>query len=1014
MKRWIATVLLLFVWLYCSPMLAAPVAFYNSYAGNYDFEVTGGSLRTSDTAGQTCNVVNSDSASLSGIPGTASIVVAFLYWAGSGSTSDLSVTFESTTTNASRSFTESDSGRDWFAGFADVTSIVQNKAGGPNGTYTFADLTVDTGGAHCTVSTVLSGWGLVVIYSDAAEPLRVINIFDGLQNFWGTSVTLTPNNFVIPSTGIDGKFGVLTWEGDAGNSGQRNGLFEELQADGNSLTDALNPAQNQYNSTINTLGVTTSWGVDFDTYDISPYLSAGDTSISTVYSTGQDRVLLTMEIVSVTNTPVVDLAISKSHVGDFIAGQQGVYTISVSNNGPNNETNTITVSDTLPAGLTYVSATSTDTNWNCGAVGQVVTCTHPGPLTNGASLADITLTVNAGLAAAPSVTNTATVSSSTFDNIAANDSSSDLTNVLVPDLSTSTKDVVDLNGGEADVGDVLRYTITILETGGAPATGVSVSDTIDSLLTSFSVVSIPSGATDNSTPGTGPLDVSGISVTANGSATIVFDATISGSANPSDLINNTATINEPLTGTNTGAVAPTVTVSPSQIPTTGIKNLYPYFAEAPSPDTDTLQRIVPTSSTRSNTMDGNGSSFALTMSPSTQANLELGSGNIQIPMCIRRVGGAAAQGRNVTLTLDYFAAGAGGSNGVIGSDVQTGILTGAGWQVFIFNVNLAADTILNPNTALRMTVTNNSPATNRRIRVRSLTGNANCGTTFVSRIELNANTVINVDSVDVYDAAYPATTAKGSYQPGETVFIRAVVSDPFGSFDITSANIEILDGGGTPVLASTAMTQVADSGADTKTYEYQYTIPSGNTDGAWVARVTANEGTEGNISDLGIGTFFAGLPGLSILKISTTISDPINGGPSNNPKAIPGAIVEYQIGISNSGVGPADSDSVVITDPIAADVQLFLGSPADPVQFTNGSVSSGLSFSFTTLSDTGDDVDFSNNGGSTFIEPVVDGLGFDITVPPINYIRINPKGRLNGSVGSGDPSFTLQFRVRKR
>ena len=136
-------------------------------------------------------------------------------------------------------------------------------------------------------------------------------------------------------------------------------------------------------------------------------------------------VLLNMEVISVTNIPVADLAISKTHSGNFTVGLNGSYTLSVTNNGPSAEPGTITVTDTLPAGLSYVSATGT--GWTCGAVGQDVTCTHAGPLTSGASLPDITLTVGVAAAAAPSVTNTASVSGTAFDNQAGNDSSSDPT-----------------------------------------------------------------------------------------------------------------------------------------------------------------------------------------------------------------------------------------------------------------------------------------------------------------------------------------------------------------------------------------------------------------------------------------------------------------------------------------------------------------------------------------------------------------------------------------------------------
>lgn len=1000
------------------PAWADPVTFYTSFAGNVDFQVTGASLRTQPNTGDACAVTAPGtpvSATLSGIPAGAAIRAAYLYWAGSGATPDNNVVFQGSSVVADRTFSETftffGTDYDFFSGFADVTALVTG-----NGSYGLSGLSVYTGNPHCASQAVVGGWSLVVVFEHTGEPLRVVNIFDGLTWFRGSRIDLTPGNFEVPAGGCSGtgdcKFGVITWEGDVENSASLNGFAENLYINPPpppaALADAVNPPNNQFNSTISITDVagppntTSSYGLDLDVYTLSTseHLSPGDTSAVTRYESGADLVLLNAEIFSVRNTPVADLAIDKSHSGDFTAGQQGQYTLSVSNNGPNDETGTVTVTDTLPGGLSYLSAVSADGNWNCGASGQDVTCTHPGPLPAGGALADITLTVDVDASAAPSVINTANVSGTAFDNVSSNDSDDDPTNVLVPDLSTSTKSVLDINGGEPDPGDVLRYTITINESGGAPVNGVSVSDSIDSLLENFSVVSIPAGATDNSAAGTGPLDVSGIDLPAGGSTDIVFEAAIVAGASPGDLVDNTAVIVNPVTGGNVSAAAPTVTVSPSQMASTGVKNLYTYF------NNDTLSRVVPSADTNSGYIAGNGGAVALTMTPSTRSALTLGSGAIQIPLCMDRNNPAGGQGRDITVTLDYVASAAGGSTGTIGSQTQNGVLTGDGFQLVTFSVDLASDLTLNADTALRLTVSNSSPAGNRQVQISSL----NCS--IPSQVQLNANTVVNVDSASVFSSAYPGTTTQSSYGPSSDVFIRAVVSDPFGSFDITGADIEIVDADGATAQSSTAMTEVADSGVATKTYEFQYTVPASPPGGTWTANITAREGTEGTVTDLGVATFLAGSPELSVVKLISTLSDPVNG--VGNPKAIPGALIEYRVNVTNSGVGPADADSVVITDSIDPGLQLYLGNPADPVQFADGSVASGLSFTFTSLGDAGDDVDFSNDGGGTFVTPSVDAGGYDVTSPPINYIRVNPQGRLNGSTGSGDPSFDIRFRARVR
>ena len=56
------------------------------------------------------------------------------------------------------------------------------------------------------------------------------------------------------------------------------------------------------------------------------------------------------------------------------------------------------------------------------------------------------------------------------------------------------------------------------------------------------------------------------------------------------------------------------------------------------------------------------------------------------------------------------------------------------------------------------------------------------------------------------------------------------------------------------------------------------------------------------------------VPSLSVTKISSVLSDPVNG--TTNPKAIPGAVVEYCILVSNTGA--ATLTSVSATDNLPA------------------------------------------------------------------------------------------------
>ncbi len=470
-----------------------PVTLFESLAGDLDFVGTEATFRANANP-TSCTRNATASNPLNGIPAAATVRRAYLYWAGSGTAVDSSVTFTTPagtqSVNASRTFTETfvfgGTNYDFFSGFADVTTLV---AAGGNGNYSMTGLTFNTGGPHCGVSAVMGGWSLIVVFEDAAEPLRVINVFDGFQFFRGGQITLTPSNFVVPVAPIDGKLAHITWEGDSGNSSALGGFTENIRFQGVALTDGLNPLNNQFNSSSNSVPDPNSHGVDFDIYDVSAQLTAGMTSGSSVYSSGGDLVLLSSEVFSVTNTPVADLAIAKSHLGDFVVGSNNSYAITVSNNGPRAESGTISVTDTLPVGLGFVGGTGT--GWACAAVGQAVTCSNAAGLASGATLPPITITVSVAAAALPSVTNTANVSGPTFDNISGNNSASDPTTVrepadiLVVKSVTTTSDPV--NGGanpKAIPGATMRYGILVTNqgAGSVDADTLVVSDTLPALI----------------------------------------------------------------------------------------------------------------------------------------------------------------------------------------------------------------------------------------------------------------------------------------------------------------------------------------------------------------------------------------------------------------------------------------------------------------------------------------------------------------------------------------------------
>ena len=102
------------------------------------------------------------------------------------------------------------------------------------------------------------------------------------------------------------------------------------------------------------------------------------------------------------------LTISKSHVGNFALGDSGdTYTVTVSNTAGAGPTNgTVTVTDTIPAGLTLDSMAGT--GWTCAAGSNL--CTRSDVLAAGASYPAITVTVDVSEDATSPQVNSVTVS----------------------------------------------------------------------------------------------------------------------------------------------------------------------------------------------------------------------------------------------------------------------------------------------------------------------------------------------------------------------------------------------------------------------------------------------------------------------------------------------------------------------------------------------------------------------------------------------------------------------------
>jgi uncharacterized repeat protein (TIGR01451 family) len=213
------------------------------------------------------------------------------------------------------------------------------------------------------------------------------------------------------------------------------------------------------------LGAGSSYPVITLTVTVANNAAASVTNSASVSGGGQSNTANDSATDQTTINQLADLTITKSHTGNFTQGQvNATYTITATNSGFTSTSGMVTVIDTLPVGLTATAISGT--GWTC-VLGTLV-CTRSDALIAGASYPAITVIVNVSLAAAPTVTNLATLSGGGESN-ASNNTASDPTTIdaAAPPSIGLVKSVSP--GGSQVPGTDLLYTVVYNNTGGQPA-----------------------------------------------------------------------------------------------------------------------------------------------------------------------------------------------------------------------------------------------------------------------------------------------------------------------------------------------------------------------------------------------------------------------------------------------------------------------------------------------------------------------------------------------------------------
>lgn len=256
------------------------------------------------------------------------------------------------------------SGLNYYQASADVTAIVRTAGSGP---FRVAGFNSDELG-NLLNDVTYSAWHLSVFYKLDSEPVRRLTLHDGFDLLSKGKVSAALSGILVPSTGAEGRLGLIAYEGDADIKG------DALRINGTAISDAQNPIDNVFNSTRSRLGSPVSVagdlpqltggpasmsGVDLDVLDITANLKAGDTQLAVEAETNGDEVFLGGLLTSITSVRPVLSGSAKTFVnltrsdGRTLPGDQIEYTLTVSNAGSDGAVNVV-VTDALPTQVTFV------------------------------------------------------------------------------------------------------------------------------------------------------------------------------------------------------------------------------------------------------------------------------------------------------------------------------------------------------------------------------------------------------------------------------------------------------------------------------------------------------------------------------------------------------------------------------------------------------------------------------------------------------------------------------------
>jgi len=268
-----------------------------------------------------------------------------------------------------------------------------------------------------------------------------------------------------------------------------------------------------------------------------------------------------------------DLLVAKSGSESAAAGETIVYSIFVFNSGPGDAQN-VTVTDPLPGGTTFVSLDVSTSIFNCNtpAVGAAGTVTCTAPLFQNQSETSFTLAVKTSPGApSGSISNTATITSSTPDPSTSDNSSTAITGIVAGSTASADLSIESMSGtSSVNPGSTMSFQVSVTNQGpstahhvqlvdAVPANATFVSATIADPLAVFTCTTPAVGTSGNITCTAATLD----SRISSEQPTFIFTFRVNNGVPAGTVLTNTATLSgdesDPVTSNNTASRTTSVT-----------------------------------------------------------------------------------------------------------------------------------------------------------------------------------------------------------------------------------------------------------------------------------------------------------------------------------------------------------------------------------------------------------------------------------------------------------------------